>query len=66
MWRLTKLTFKAFKNDKNLLITNLLSPFIEGPMIVIEVYIMSWLFSLMDPDKGPIYDKDTVYQLYQI
>jgi hypothetical protein len=52
------------KENKNLLLTNILLPFVSGPMIVVEIYIMSWLISCYNETKGPIYDMDTVYNLY--
>lgn len=35
-------------------------------MIVVEIYIMSWLISSYDAAKGPVYEMDTVYKLYQV
>lgn len=48
MWSLTKQTFRAMKDNRDLLISYILFPLVSGPMIVVEIYIMSWLISTYD------------------
>ena len=42
----------------------LMIPLTGGPIVMFEIYIMSWLMGFYNEDVGPIYDIDTVYSLY--
>lgn len=53
-------------SNKNLLIGFLIIPFTGGPMIVFEIYIMSWLMGFYNPETGPLYEMDEVFKLYQL
>jgi len=63
-WDLTKKTFRAMKENKNLMIGYILLPFSGGPMIILEIYVMSLLMGFYNETTGPIYDIETVYKLY--
>ena len=41
-------------------------PLTGGPIVMFEIYIMSWLMGFYNKDEGPIYELDKVYSLYQI
>ena len=60
---LTKNQFYALKNNKNLLVGMFIVPFIGGPIIVLEIFILSWLRSFKVED-GPLQNDDEVYKLY--
>lgn len=66
IWSLTRQTVVATKENVNLFVCFCFIPFVAGPMIILEVYIMSWLIGFYDKDNGPIYDMDKVYDLYQL
>ena len=59
-------TWKVFKLNPHLPIGIILFGLCTGPMVVFEIYLISWLFGFFDPETGPIYDSKEVMRLYQI
>lgn len=66
MCLLTKKIFQAVLNNKDLMIGYLMVPITGGPIVMFEIYIMSWLQGFYNKETGPIYNIDKVYSLYQI
>lgn len=46
-----------FKTNFDLVLAYSLVPLLTGPTIILEIYIMSWLDSFVNPDNGPIFDE---------
>lgn len=55
---LSRNSYKACKYNHNLIFGLLLEMFSGGPMVIFEIYVMSWLNGFYDEEKGPIYDHD--------
>ena len=52
-------SYNACKFNSNLKLGLLLEMFSGGPMVIFEIYIMSWLNGFQDSENGPIYtDKE--------
>jgi uncharacterized membrane protein YjfL (UPF0719 family) len=49
-------SYKACKYNHNLILGLLLEMFSGGPMVIFEIYIMSWLNGFYNEQTGPIFD----------
>jgi hypothetical protein len=61
---LSLLTLKVFKQDHRLPIGLVVSGLCMSPMIIFEVYLMSWLFGFLDSEKGPVFKSEDIIKLY--
>ena len=60
---LSKKQIVALKSNANLALGMVLVIFVGGPMVIFEIFIMSWLRAF-NVEGGPIKDEDEVYKLY--
>lgn len=57
-------SYKACKFNPNLKFGLILEMFSGGPMVIFEIYIMSWLNGFQNSETGPIYTDNEKMLLY--